>query len=61
MEQNILKVLVNNPTATYTFISDNLGISETSVYNAIRKLKEKGWIKREKGRKHGNWITLLNN
>lgn len=57
-EQNVLHVLSENPNATYTYISDNLGIGETSVYNYIRALKKHGWLKREDGRKHGKWVIL---
>lgn len=39
-ERNLLQLLSVNPNATYTFISDNLGIGETSVYNHIRALKK---------------------
>ena len=42
-ERNLLQLLSVNPNATYTFISDNLGIGETSVYNHIRALK-KTWL-----------------
>lgn len=38
-ERNLLQLLSVNPNATYTFISDNLGIGETSVYNHIRAQK----------------------
>ena len=57
-EKNILGLLSLNPNATYTFISDNLGIGETSVYNYVRGLKERGWLSREDGRKHGKWVVL---
>ena len=60
IERNILKIFATYPTATYTFIADNLGIGETSVYNAIRKLKAYKWIKRQDGRKRGNWIIIKN-
>lgn len=57
-ERNLLQLLSVNPNAAYTFISDNLGIGETSVYNHIRALKKRGWLKREDGRKHGKWVVL---
>ena len=57
-ERNILQLLSVNPNATYAFISDNLGIGETSVYNCIRTLKKRGWLKRENGRKYGKWVVL---
>ena len=57
-ERNLLQLLSVNPNATYTFISDNLGIGETSVYNHIRALKKRGRLKREDGRKHGKWVVL---
>lgn len=57
-ERNLLQLLSVNPNATYTFISDNLGIGETSVYNHIRALKKRGWLKREDCRKHGKWVVL---
>ena len=57
-EQNILKILAVKPEATYAFISEKLKVSETSTYNTIKKLKSRGWIKREDGRKHGKWTIL---
>lgn len=57
-ERNLLQLLSVNPNAAYTFISDNLGIGETSVYNHIRALKKRGRLKREDGRKHGKWVVL---
>lgn len=57
-EKNIYCLLANAPSSTYSEIMDNLGISETSVYNAIRNLKRKGIITRDKGRKHGCWKIL---
>lgn len=58
IERNILKIFENNPAATYSFISNNIGVSESYVYKTIKKLKVKGWIEREKGRKHGIWVVL---
>lgn len=58
IERNILKIFENNPAATYSFISNNIGVSESYVYKTIKKLKAKGWIEREKGRKHGIWVIL---
>lgn len=61
MEKRVLEVIAGKPSATYAFISDNLGISETSVYNAVRHLKTGGWIKRKEGKKHGSWVVLKKN
>ena len=58
IERNILKIFENNPAATYSFISNNIGVSESYVYKTIKKLKVKGWIERKKGRKHGIWVVL---
>jgi len=56
-----LEVIAGKPSATYAFISDNLGISETSVYNAVRHLKTGEWIKRKEGKKYGSWVVLKKN
>lgn len=61
MEKRVLEVIAGKPSATYAFISDNLGISETSVYNAVRHLKTGEWIKRKEGKKYGSWVVLKKN
>ena len=47
-----------DPAVTYAYITDKAGVGETSVYKIIKSLKDKGWIRRNNGRKCGNWVIL---
>ena len=57
-QRNIMKVLKVNPKLTYTELADNIGVSESTIWRMVRELKADGYLKRERGNKHGNWIIL---
>ena len=54
MEYKVFNLIKENPAVTYAYITDKAGVGETSVYKIIKSLKDKGWIKRNNGRKCGN-------
>ena len=58
MEYKVFNLIKENPAVTYAYITDKTGVGETSVYKIIKSLKDKGWIKRNNGRKCGNWVIM---
>lgn len=56
IENKILTLIKQNSTITYEALGQTLALGETSVYQAIRHLKELNIISREGGRKNGNWV-----
>ena len=57
VRKNLLRWNIN-PAVTYAYITDKAGVGETSVYKIIKSLKDKGWIRRNNGRKCGNWVIM---
>lgn len=55
---NIIQLIKSQPNIKYAEMMDNLGIGETAIYRAIKEMKEKKLIGREKGRKQGYWVIL---
>jgi len=53
--EKIYGIISENPTVTISDLSKKLGISTRAVEKQLKKLKEKGYIKREGGRKSGSW------
>lgn len=56
IENKILTLIKQNSTIIYEALGQALALGETSVYQAIRHLKELNIISREGGRKNGNWV-----
>ena len=54
--EKIYGIISDNPTVTISELSEKLEISTRAVEKQLKKLKEKGYIKREGGRKSGLWI-----
>lgn len=57
IEEKIIQILKAKPEANYAFLMLSLGVGETTVYKAIKKLKDSGLLEREKGRKYGRWLV----
>lgn len=53
-----LAALRRDHSATYAALARALGVSQGSVYNAVRQLKRLGYIRRTGGRKRGAWEIL---
>ena len=56
-QQNILKMLFENPIITTQAVADLLGVSRRTVDNHISQLKKSGLIEREGAKKNGRWIV----
>ena len=52
----IYGIISDNSTVTIAELSEKLGISTRAVEKQLKKLKDKGYIKREGGRKSGFWV-----
>ena len=53
----VLSALVDNPEIDTVRLTQKLGISEVSVWRAIRAMKGVGLLVREGGDKGGKWIV----
>ena len=54
----ILKLLEDNKTLSATGLSEKIGISKRNIENNIKKLKEKGFLKRHGSPKNGYWEVI---
>ena len=57
-EEKILAVIKLMPTMSATMLSEELGVSRSTVDRTIRSLKEKGYIIHEGSTKKGTWRIL---
>ena len=57
-EEKILSYLKAHPTATIQMVSAEASVGRATVDRAVRKLKDKGFLKREVDRKKGIWVIL---
>ncbi len=58
-QKTILDYLKAHPTATRQEVAAAIGnITEDGVKYNIGKLQQYGRLKREKGRKNGNWVVI---
>lgn len=56
----VYSVIVKDITVTREKIASSIGISAPSVGRALTELKQKGYIKREGGKRYGYWKILKN-
>ncbi|MDR2067683.1 MAG: putative DNA binding domain-containing protein [Holosporaceae bacterium] len=56
-QQNILKMLAENPTLTISTIADTLKMTKRNIEIHISKLKEIGLLERSGTKKNGRWIV----
>jgi ATP-dependent DNA helicase RecG len=56
--EDVFKALKLNPKAKYSWLVDNLGVSESTVLRAINDLKELGYINSEHSKVKGVWQLL---
>ena len=54
----VFETIQQNPNLTVALIASQLGVSESTVRRAIRKLRSNGFIQREGSNKKGTWIIL---
>lgn len=55
----VLRLIRNNPYITTSEMAEECGLSDNSIYKAIRKLRERQIIEREGGDKGGKWKILI--
>ena len=55
--RRVFSAITDDPGIDTTRLSQTLGISENSVWRAIRAMKEVGLLVREGGDKGGKWIV----
>ena len=55
----VLRLMRENPYVTTSEIAEECGLSNNSIYKAIRKLRERNMIEREGGDKGGRWKILI--
>lgn len=58
---SIIKALKENPQITQKDLAVKVGKSERSIKRKTVLLQEKGFIKRENGKRNGKWIVLIDN
>lgn len=56
--KEVYKVLKLNRKAKYSWLQDNLGVSEATIKRAISDLKELGYINKEHSKIKGEWQLL---
>ena len=55
---NVYESLKMNRKAKYSWLADNLGVSERTIQRAIDDLKELGYINKEHSKIKGEWQLL---
>jgi len=56
--KNVYEALKINRKAKYSWLQDNLGVSESTILRAINDLKELGYINPEHSKIKGEWQLL---
>ncbi|MGN1236036.1 MAG: RNA-binding domain-containing protein [Bacteroidaceae bacterium] len=59
VENKILAILRQDPNVTYQSLEQKLTLGRTTLYKAVRHLKELNVVCREGGRKNGKWVINL--
>ena len=58
LTKNVYEALKSNPMAKYSWLVDNLGVSEATIKRAIADLKKLGYINAEHSKINGEWQLL---
>jgi len=56
--EEVYKAIKLNRKAKYSWLADNLGVSERTIQRAIDDLKELGYINKEHSKIKGEWQLL---
>lgn len=56
--EEVYKAIKVNRKAKYSWLQDNLGVSESTILRAINDLKELGYINKEHSKVNGEWQLL---
>lgn len=57
-QKSILKIVVEDPTATQAYMSEKLGLTTRAVKMSIKDLTERGILKREGSARKGYWAIM---
>lgn len=58
LTKNVYEAIKLNRKAKYSWLADNLGVSEATIKRAIADLKEQGYINKEHSKMKGEWQLL---
>ena len=58
LTKNVYETIKMNRSAKYSWLADNLGVSEATIKRAIADLKELGYINPEHSKIKGEWQLL---
>lgn len=58
LTKNVYEAIKMNRKAKYSWLTDNLGVSEATIKRAIADLKELGYINKEHSKIKGEWQLL---
>lgn len=56
--EEVYNAIKLNRKAKYSWLQDNLGVSESTILRAIKDLKELGYINKEHSKIKGEWQLL---
>ena len=56
--EDVYKAIKLNRKAKYSWLQDNLGVSESTILRAINDLKKLGYINPEHSKVNGEWQLL---
>lgn len=60
IERKVFELIMQDVSITYETLGEKLSLSKTTLYKAVRSLKENKIIAREGGRKNGHWVIKSN-
>jgi DNA-binding MarR family transcriptional regulator len=58
IQQQVLEVIKNNPTATLDEIAAVMRVSRSSIANHTRRLREMGLLSRVGRKSDGKWVVM---
>ena len=56
--EKILSLITENPSVTTDELAERCGMTPDGVYYHTKRLREKGVLIREGGRKEGHWVVI---
>ena len=56
-ERELLMMLANDPSMTRETMADHLGVTKGTVAVRIKRLQDKGLLRRDGGRRYGSWVV----
>ena len=59
-EQEIIDLIVDNPNITQIELAKALNVTDRTIKRRMKALQEKDLIKRENGKRNGQWVINSN-